>query len=42
MRLQIFDLIDSEGWIKPVAIRIDELQGFVDVIVDTDYDFVVN
>ena len=33
MRLAIFDLIDSEEWALPVEIRIDESQGFPDVIV---------
>ena len=42
MRLQIFDLIDSEGWLKPADLRIDESPGAVDVIVETDYDFLVN
>ena len=37
MRLQIFDLIDREGWTRPVGLRIDESQGFPDVIVET-YD----
>lgn len=36
MRLNLFDLIDSEGWPLPVVLRLDESQGFVDVIVETD------
>ena len=37
MRLQIFDLIDKEGWTLPVGLKIDESKGFTDVIVET-YD----
>jgi hypothetical protein len=37
MRLKIFDLIDLEGWTLPVGLKIDESQGFPDVIVET-YD----
>ena len=37
MKLKIFDLIDREGWTLPVGLRIDESQGFPDVIVET-YD----
>jgi hypothetical protein len=37
VRLKIFDLIDAEGWTPPVGLRIDESQGFPDVIVET-YD----
>ncbi len=36
MRLKIFDLIDGEDWPLPVEIKIDESQGFPDVIVCTD------
>jgi hypothetical protein len=36
MRLQIFNLIDDEGWPLPVVIKIDESQGYPDVIVETD------
>lgn len=31
MRLKIFDLMDEQGWVG--EIRIDESQGFPDVIV---------
>ena len=37
MKRKIFDLIDREGWTLPVGLRIDESQGFPDVIVET-YD----
>jgi len=36
MRPKLFDLIDSEGWTLPLLLRIDESQGFPDVIVETD------
>jgi hypothetical protein len=36
MRPKLFDLIDSEGWKLPVILKIDESQGFPDVIVETD------
>ena len=36
MRLQIFDLIESEGWPLPVEIRIEYPGGRPDVIVSYD------
>ena len=42
MRLKLFDLIDREGMHKPVDIRIDDSQGFPDVIVGFDTEFEVN
>lgn len=36
MRLNLFDLIDREAWPLPVDIRIDESEGFPDVIIGYD------
>lgn len=33
VRLELFDLIDQEGWNLPVDVRIDYSQGFPDVII---------